>query len=190
MTVTKENIKKYAIPAVALTSLTVGSIFLFSGKTGKKIIKEAQKFVGIKEIHPNKGWTNSFFQSLMLKIGWKQGWDYCVLFTKLILLKTLKGKKKDAVLKLVNASSQTTWANLVKNQKSGLYKLSKKPKVGAIAFYKHMNANWRGHADIVLDYDDDKYTVITANGSIGVEIKDRKYLYNSNKMRLLGFVIF
>lgn len=190
MTVTKENIKKYAIPAVALTSLTIGSIFLFSDKTGKKIVEEAKKFVGIKEIQPNKGWSNSYFQALMVKIGWKQGYDYCVLFTKLILLKTLKGKKKDAVQKLFNASTQTTWANLVKNQKSGLYKLSKKPKVGAIAFYKHMNADWRGHADIVLNYDDNKYTVVSANGSVGVEIKNRKYLYNSNKMRLLGFVIF
>ena len=189
--ITSENIKKYTIPTVALTSIMVGGIFLFRKKTGEKIVEEAQKFVGIREIQPNQGWNNKYFEKLMKSVGWQLKWDYCVLFTKLILLRTLKGKQKKVVEKLFTPSSQTTWANLVKNQKLGLYKLSKKPKVGAIAFYKHMNADWRGHADIVgLDFDEKKYHVITANGSIGVEEKYRKYNYNSNKMRLLGFVIF
>ncbi len=185
------NEKKIAISTVAFASLTVGGFFLFRKRTGYKIVEDAKKFVGIKEIHPNQGWNNKYFETLMKKVGWQLKWDYCVLFTKLILLRTLKGKQREIVKKLFTPSSQTTWANLVKNQKLGLYKLSKKPKVGAIAFYKHMNADWRGHADIVgLNFDDKKYDVITANGTIGVEEKKRKYRYNSQTMRLLGFVIF
>ncbi len=191
--------KKYAVAAVALTSLTVAGIFLLRGRTGKKIINEALKYVGIQELRTkssegkiiqNKGWNNTLFQSYMEKLGWKSGYDYCVLFTKLVLVNSLKNKKRDIVMSLFNASSQTTWANLVKNQKSGLYKLSKNAEEGAIAFYKHMNANWRGHADVVIEHNKQNYKVVTANGSVGVEIKTREYLFNSNKMRLLGFVIF
>jgi len=185
-----ENITKYALPAVAVTGLTVGSIVLFSNRTGKKILKEAKKYIGIKEIHPNKGWQNKYFQSLMKKVGWQSGWDYCVLFTKLVLSKTLKGKKRSAVAKLFNASSQTTWQNLQKYKHLGLYEISKKAKPGSIAFYKHMQKNWRGHADILIRADKDTFTVVSANGSVGVEVKTRKYAFTSNSFRLLGFVNF
>jgi hypothetical protein len=161
-----------------------------NNQTGKKIIKEAEKYIGIKEIHPNKGWDNRYFQSLMTNIGWKVGWDYCVLFTKLVLLRALRGKKHAIAAKLFNASSQTTWQNLLKNKDLGLYKLSKNAKPGSIAFYKHMQKEWRGHADIVLSVDDDSFKVISANGSVGVEVKTRKYTFNSNTFRLLGFVHF
>ncbi|MCF6183094.1 MAG: hypothetical protein L3J56_00465 [Bacteroidales bacterium] len=50
-----ENIKKYALPIVAFTGFTVGSIILFSDRTGKKILKEAKRFIGKQEIQPNKG---------------------------------------------------------------------------------------------------------------------------------------
>ncbi len=185
-----ENIRKYALPAVAFTGLTVGSMILFSNRTGKEILKEAQKYLGQKEIQPNKGWQNRNFQSLMEKIGWQSGWDYCVLFTKLVLLKTLKGKKKKAVAKLFNASSQTTWQNLKKFEYLGLYKISNKAKVGSIAFYKHMQKEWRGHADIVIEANQDNFKVVSANGSVGVETKTRKYTFNSHTFRLLGFVNF
>ena len=170
-----ENIRKYALPAVAFTGITVGSIVLFSNQTGKKILKEAQKYIGQKEIHPNKGWQNKHFQTLMEKVGWQSGWDYCVLFTKLVLLKTLKGKKQKVVAKLFNASSQTTWQNLKKFEHLGLYKISDKAKVGSIAFYKHMQKEWRGHADIVMKVEKNSFSVVSANGSVGVETKTRKY---------------
>jgi len=157
---------------------------------GKKILKEAQKYIGQKEIHPNKGWQNKHFQNLMEKVGWQSGWDYCVLFTKLVLLKTLQGKKQKVVAKLFNASSQTTWQNLKKFEHLGLYKISDKAKVGSIAFYKHMQKEWRGHADIVIEANQDNFKVVSANGSVGVETKTRKYTFNSHTFRLLGFVNF
>ena len=185
-----ENVTKYALPVFAVTSITVGSIVLFSNRTGKKILKEAQKYIGQKEIQPNKGWQNKQFQSLMEKVGWQSGWDYCVLFTKLVLLKTLKGKKQSAAAKLFNASSQTTWQNLKKYEHLGLYQITDKAKPGSIAFYKHMQKEWRGHADIVIRADKDTYTVVSANGSVGVETKIRNYTFASNTFRLLGFVNF
>ena len=185
-----ENITKYALPIVAIGGLTIGGFIWFSNKNGKKILKEAQHYIGQKEIHPNKGWQNKHFQALMKKVGWQSGWDYCVLFTKLVLLKTLKGKKQSATVKLFNASSQTTWQNLKKYEHLRLYKISKKAQPGSIAFYKHMQKNWRGHADIVIKADKDTFTVVSANGSVGVEVKTRKYTFNSNTFRLLGFVNF
>ncbi len=163
---------------------------MFSNRPAKKILNEAQKFIGQKEIHPNKGWQNKHFQALMEKVGWQSGWDYCVLFTKLVLLNTLKGKKQSATAKLFNASSQTTWQNLKKYEYLGLYKISKKAQPGSIAFYKHMQKDWRGHADIVIEADKNSFKVVSANGSIGVETKTRKYTYASNTFRLLGFVNF
>ena len=185
----KEDAVKYGIPAVALTATIITFCVAMSSK-GKKILKEALKFNGQVEIHPNKGWKNKYFERMMTRVGWKSGYDYCVIFTKLVLLKTLKGKKREAVEKMFSPSSQTTWVNLVKNQKAGLYKLSKKATPGSIAFYKHMKKKWRGHADIVIKGYEDKFSVVTANGKIGVETKDRKYSFNSNTFRLLGFVKF
>lgn len=185
-----EQITKYALPVAAVSGLTIGSLMLFSNKNGKKILKEARRYVGQKEIQPNAGWENKYFQSLMKKVGWQSGWDYCVLFTKLVLLRTLKGKKQKAVLKLFSPSSQTTWQNLKKYEHLGLYEISKTAKPGSIAIYKHMQKNWRGHADIVMRSDKDTFTVVSANGSVGVEVKTRKYTFNSNTFRLLGFVNF
>lgn len=188
--ISKGDIIKYALPAVTLTSITAGTIVLFNNQSGKRILKEAKKYIGIKEIRPNKGWQNKYFQSLMKKTGWQSGWDYCVLFTKLVLLRTLKRKQQAAVKKLFNASSQTTWQNLLKYEHLGLYKISKTAKPGSIAFYKHMQKDWKGHADIVIRADKDTFTVVSANGSVGVEVKTRKYTFNSNTFRLLGFVNF
>jgi len=185
-----QHIKIYALPVFALTSLTVGGFVLFANQTDKKILKEAKKYIGQKELHPNKGWQNKYFQDMMEKVGWRSGWDYCVLFTKLVLLNTLKGKKRSAAGKLFNASSQTTWQNLKRYEHLGLYKISRKAKPGSIAFYKHMTKEWRGHADIVMSADNNTYTVVSANGSVGVEVKKRHYTFNSNTFRLLGFVSF
>lgn len=188
--VKREDLIKYGVPVVALTGITA-TVLLLSSRTGRKILKEALKYNGQKEIHPNRGWKNKHFEALMKGAGWKKKDDYCVTFTKLVLLNTLKGKKRLAVKKLFSPSSQTTWTNLVKNQKLGLYKLSKKAAPGSIAFYKHMKKDWRGHADIVITAGKDNFQVVTANGTVGVEIKEnRKYSFNSNKFRLLGFVKF
>lgn len=187
----RENIKNKALPIIALTGITLGGIVMFSHKDiGKKIVKEAKKYVGEIEIQPNKGWTNKYFESLMKRAGWKSSQAYCILFIKMILLNVLKGKQRLAVAKLFSASSQTTWANLLKNQPTGLFKLSKTPKVGSIAIYKHMKKKWAGHGDIVINFNKNNFTVVSANERKGVEIKTRNYTFNSNTFRLLGFVNF
>ncbi len=191
MKITK-NIHKYTIPAIAVTGITTVGVILYTfNKNGNKIINEAKKYVGIKEIHNNKGWENKHFEALMKSVGWKKPLEYCVLFVKLVLLRTFDGKKASAINKLVNASSQGTWAKLLKNRNSNIYKVTKKPRVGSIAFYRHMNKPTHGHAEIVLKVNKNSYTVISANGKVGVEIKERKYaIVNKDELRLLGFVNF
>jgi hypothetical protein len=188
----KKHIKQHIIPIgiIGIGITTLSGFMIYKAYSGKRILTEAQKYIGQQEIKPNMGWVNKHFETLMKSVGWKQKDDYCVTFTKLILLKTLKGKRREFVKRYFTPSSQTTWMNLIKHKDKGLYKLSKKPKPGSIAFYKHMQKNWRGHADIVKKEDKDGFTVISANGSIGVEIKKRAYTYNSNTFRLLGFVNF
>jgi hypothetical protein len=190
--ITKRHIRKHIIPIgiIGIGITTLSGFMIHKAFSGKRILTEAQKYVGQREIKPNMGWANKHFENLMKSVGWKQKDDYCVTFTKLILLKTLNGKQRDFVKSYFSASSQTTWQNLLKHRNKGLYKLSKEAKPGSIAFYKHMQKNWRGHADIVIDADKESFRVVSANGSIGVEIKKRKYTFESNTFRLLGFVNF
>ena len=192
MKLIKTNIKQHILPisiiGISLTTLT--GFIIHRSQSGKRILTEAQKYVGQKEIKPNMGWANKHFENLMKSVGWKQKDDYCVTFTKLILLKSLSGKQRDFVKTYFSASSQTTWQQLLKHRNNAWYKLSKKAKPGSIAFYKHMQKNWRGHADIVIDADKVNFNVISANGSIGVEVKKRAYTFESNTFRLLGFVNF
>jgi hypothetical protein len=190
-----ETIKKYALPVAGFLTIAGIGIAISMNVTGKKIVKEAKKYVGQLELRTggieNQGWQNKYFENLMKQMGWQQGFDYCVLFTKLILLNSLTGKKREIVLKLWKPNSQVTWANLINNQNLGLYKLSKTATPGAVAVYKHMNKEGRGHADIVGErVEKERYEVITANGSVGVEEKFRKYAFESSGMRLLGFVKF
>jgi len=187
----KENTKKYIVPAIVVTGISaIGSVFLVKNATGKHILKEAKKYIGIAEIPQNKGWYNRTFETLMNSIGWKKPMPYCMLFIKMVLLNVLKGEKRSIVNSLFNASSQTTWRNLVAHKNLGLFKISKKPKIGSIAIYKHMTKEWAGHGDIVIDFNKSGYTVVSANEKKGIEIKNRQYSFNSNKFRLLGFVNF
>jgi len=187
----KNKQKKYLLPVLAVFGISaIGGAFLFANKNGKEIADYSKKFVGIREKQQNKGWYNSYFENLMQKVGWKQPQQYCLLFIKMVLLNVLKGEKRSIVNSLFNASSQTTWKNLIAHKNLGLYKLSKKPKIGSIAIYKHMKKTWAGHGDIVIDFDKTGFRVVSANETKGVEEKNRKYSFDSNKFRLLGFVHF
>lgn len=186
-----ENIAmRFVLPVITILGITIGGVIAFSENTGEKILKYAEKFIGIAEITQNKGWYNKYFENLMINVGWKPPTQYCMLFVKMVLLNTLKGKQKDIVRVLFNASSQTTWKNLIAHKNLGFYKISKTPKVGAVAIYKHMNKKWAGHGDIVISFNKNNYKVVSANEKKGVEVKTRGYTFNSNKFRLLGFVHF
>ena len=72
--ISKGHIKQHIIPVViigiSLTALT--GFMIRKAHAGRRILTEAQKYVGQKEIKPNMGWVNKHFESLMKSAGWKQ----------------------------------------------------------------------------------------------------------------------
>jgi hypothetical protein len=109
------------------------------------------------------------------------------------------GKKWQAQLdELMTPSTQTTWQNF-ENDTSGKFKLSDKPSKGAIVIwqlYTNGVPEWKGHAGIVQNYDDNNFYTIEGNtnsqgGREGIEVAQKTRDYNfdvNNGLRLKGFI--
>lgn len=172
-----------------------------------KVIAEARKWEGTKEISGNQGFENEHFQHLMEICKWDMGQAWCAYFAELCwTVPTFSGKSKyrQIMLDLLSAGAVATFNNF-RNDKSGLFKVDDVPVPGAIVIWQsHKNgkASWTGHAGVVVSVDGDKIITIEGNtnadgGREGIEVaemkdKDRHDLTKAfkinNGLRLLGFI--
>lgn len=170
--------------------LPVIAYLLASGTTGGSILNAAKKWLGVLEIGNNAGFNNVRLEKLMKAAGFVKGYNYCVWFVKAVLIQS--GVNRD-ILKLLNGSSQTTWQNLKKSKKVRTFKNTKHAKPGDLVFYKWVNKDWSGHADIFEKHGKTGFFVIsgnspTQNGKQGIARRFRKYsTLQTGNFRLLGF---
>ena len=55
-----------------------------------KVLEVASRYIGQREIPPNKGFMDPAFEKDMLAIGWQKGWPWCASFVRLVYLTALK----------------------------------------------------------------------------------------------------
>jgi hypothetical protein len=139
----------------------VGSIVAFALYYKREAIKNyfdfqkistylANKWVGIKEIGNNQGFSSKVFENMMRVVGWKSTDEWCMYFAKAIHFESYKDKPKvqAKIKKILTGSTQQSFVN-AKNDKTGTYTTSNTPKVGDILIWQRSDVNWKGHAGVV-----------------------------------------
>lgn len=197
------------ITLATISVMTVG-VIVFKKKLGKKalpptvqdveltpeakaILTEANKYVGIKEVGDNAGFSDADFEKKMKNIGWVKGTAYCAAFVRFVLLNIAKGNAQKFFKTNATQHSATTFSLFKKaaEKKSEYVEIISKPEPGCIILYN-------GHTEICeSDIDGSTVNVISANskfsdGSQGVVRRTRtpkEGIKNGNKTEeFLGFV--
>lgn len=158
---------------------------------GTQIIREASRFVGLREVRPNTSWDNpSTFgpdavlvqelKKLMRPSPWQEGWAYCAAFAEAVVrsaLIRLNVKPVDAD-KFLRVMSPHCMTSVHAFKRLGL--LSEYPQPGAIWLAQH-GASDRGHAGIVTAHDPQPTSamrIVTIEGNTALDstnaAKDRE----------------
>lgn len=164
---------------------------------GEKIALTASNFVGQTEIKGNLGFNDRQFEEMMKAVGWKRGEAWCAYFAELIwkLANVQEPAVNEELSKLFSGSTVQTWKNFLNSQ----WLNAEEPVKGAVAIwqkYKNGEAQWSGHAGIVVEMEGNKFFSVEGNtndhgGREGyiVALKGRTYNRNTdNGLRLLGFI--
>lgn len=138
---------------------TIATVLLLSRKTAKWL-KEAAKYVGIREIYNDQGWADKSFQQKMSAAGWKTGMQWCALFVRMVFLQCAKGKALDFFRSKLNASAAGSFDNIKLAGKNDYAEVISKPEVGCLVCYVH-------HIEFCEAINGDKMTVISGNSSLG-----------------------
>ena len=169
-------------------------------------ISTAKKYVGQKEYKGNQGFKDPTFDHYMRLVGFENGYAWCALFAELCWLKE-PYEKKAFLMPVISdcfaANAVRTYENF-KNDKSGLFKVTKEPKIGDVVIWeKRINGEpdkigiWtKGHAGIVSMVSSSGFMSIEGNtnsqgGREGIEVaeKARDYnFYDKNGLCLKGFI--
>lgn len=127
------------------------------------IIREASRFVGLREISPNRNWDNpstpgndaalvAELKAMMVSTPWKVTWAYCAAFNEGVLKSALKKGGFDAAL--IESVARTLDASVMSSftacEKKGLIRDT--PTRGALFFWQN-GTKWTGHAGIVSAWD-------------------------------------
>jgi len=204
-----DNKKKIIIGSSVLTGVIITGLIVkntvkntVKSIQGQKIILIAQKYVGKKEIQPNKGFIDKSFEQKMKNTGWlgerivngekTEGQPWCAYFVKLVLLESFKDEKRNAIRKLTNGSTVWTFEAFKKNEnKVNWFYISKKPTQGAIAFWKSQTKEG-GHFAIVKSVTKKGFYSIDGNSGQRVRIVKRSFaeFKKTTGNKLIGFVNF
>lgn len=112
-------------------------------------LKNALKKLGIKEIPPNKAFSDHEFQDAMKAFGWKSGQAWCAYVAGLNVIQTLTELGLTGALtgfkKLFSANSQRFFKNCAK---SPYMPTGTTPKVGSIPIWRYKGIT--GHTGIAI----------------------------------------
>jgi len=174
---------------IAIVFFVIVFFFFLRKKTANNIIRNARKYLGVREKNgKNNAFTSKIFQNRLERIGWYKGAQWCAFFSKLIWLESLTGRAYQIAKKNLLGSSQLTYKRFA-NDKSGLFVVNKRPKRGAIVVWQSKNDRSRGHHGIVEKvYRNGSFSTIEGNS--GNSVKRNKYdKYGSkNSLNLRGFI--
>ncbi len=139
------------------------------------------------------------FQSNIEKLGWKEGWAWCMFWAESVWLRAYEQYNSFIVNKLkdlISPSAVKTWENF--NDDDSII-IEKTPVIGAIALWqkqKEGEKHWTGHGAIVYSFNHKTFSTIDGNTSktgsregLIVGKVTRKYNFKvHNGLQLLGFI--
>lgn len=165
-------------------------------KLQNKVIDTALGYEGMQEIKGNLGWTSEAFENKMVSVGWASSHAWCAYFAELVWSEVydLHGytKKFDA---LFSGSATKTY----KQFEAAGWDVGTVPVKGAVIIWRSVKGgkpSWKGHAGILIDFNDSYMTTIEGNTNADgaregevVAKKRRKYTFKvSNGLELVGFI--
>lgn len=169
-------------------------------KTGnmlpERIVEIARSYIGQEETPNNSGFKNTWFEKLMVSVGWKKGQPWCAYFGFLVWYDAfldfdLVGAK--LILKYANGGSLNTYQNFLKSKE---FHVQPTPTAGALVIFREGNGT-SGHEGIVTTFDSTGFNFISGNTSkagsregTSVLEKYRKLNlpFNAKGLNLVGFV--
>lgn len=160
-----------------------------------KIIEVASRYVGIKELGDNQGFTDKAFEADLTKLGWHTGWAWCVFAAEKVWIDAYRelGASEAFIKrlrKLFNPSAQKTFKQF---SEANDFKVVNYPEKGAIAIWA--TGRYTGHAALVDIFDEKCFNTFEGNTDVrGTRdgdgfYKSRRQLRYKDSFRLLGFIL-
>ncbi len=173
---------------------------------GHEIIRQASRFIGLREVRPNADWDNpgtpqreaalaAELRSLMRPSPWEEGWAYCAAFCEGIVTEGLRalGISPASFAKLMTPHCVTSAENF---KARGL--LCDVPETGAVWLARHGRTR-NGHAGVLTARRGTTMATIEANTSLDASSphKDREgdwittrlsFLKGRGSLVTLGFI--
>lgn len=161
------NINKTHI-YIALAAISLLAVFYFSQN---RPLAKAKKHVGQLEATTGSyevGFQSKKFENKMYKYGFREGYDWCAIFAKSVVMDSISARKKAIINQLMNPSSQQTYNNLLRaSTQYNFIKISEKPIKGAIVIWQKVTAPAFGHVGIVAKVKGSNFSTIEGNVSTG-----------------------
>lgn len=167
-----------------------GLVGFYLKESSMSIFEVAKKYLGQKEISPNKGFTDKAFDALMRKAGFYTGAAWCGFFCRLCYM--VAG---DKALRLLTGSAVGT---MKKASKAGNWHTE--PVKDAVVIYrmfKNGKAQSTGHMGVVTKVYPGGFDTIEGNttdkgGREGIMVAERikrSYKWDvKDGLRLMGFI--
>jgi hypothetical protein len=149
---------------------------------GNQIVREAGRFVGLREVKPNAAWDNPKtpgpdaqlvleLKSLMRPSPWQEGWAYCAAFAeamvRIALIRLAITPKEAAKFLDVMSPGVLVTFNRFKERKL----ISPNPAIGAIWLARH-GSTAQGHAGIVTSRSLAAVNISTVEGNTSLDSRD------------------
>lgn len=152
---------------------------------GEMIIREASRFVGLREVKPNAMWDNPStphpdtalvqeLRNLMIPTPWKEGWAYCAAFCEAVFRKVLisqVGATPAEAAKFLSVMGPGVRVSF--NAFKALKLTSATPVPGAIWFARHGDTP-QGHAGIVTSVSLAAQQMSTIEANTSLDSKDSR----------------
>ena len=176
---------------------------------GHEIIRQASRFIGLREVKPNADWDNpqtpqrdaalaGELRSMLRPSPWEEGWAYCAAFTEGVVTAALKtlGVSSEQIGKWQRVMTPHCVTSAASFKSRGL--LSDAPETGAVWLARHGSSS-KGHAGIFTARRGSSIATIEANTSLDPQTpeQDREgdwittrlsFLKGRGSLATLGFI--
>lgn len=147
-----------------------------------KILEEAEKWVGTKELGKNKGFDNPDFEKLLKQYGWQSGWAWCMSSVRAIYGEVYKNTPYyDDLMHVLTHGCVVTW----NRAKASKFTTGPKPVVGGIVLWG--TGKGQGHAGIPKSLvDEDAMSFVNYEGNTSPAGVREGDTYMTKKRVLIG----
>ena len=163
----KDNVKIGLMIGGGVAITAIAAILIFGRNAAQKVLSEAKRYVGIREIYNDQGWHDKAFEQKMRKIGWQVGWQWCACFVQMVMCQVAKGEALKWWQKHLSPSAPACYNNIKAAGKNPYAEIIAKPESGCIVVYSH-------HIEFCESVSGDNITSISGNSQISTGVQGVK----------------